>query len=386
MNSSGTNKRRTVLKTIGGIAVASGIAGQVSASSTITVPTDYDTINDAVDAAAPGDTVVVKDGKYREQVIVRKDLTVRGEGNPTLLPPSGNLGVGDIAVIQPIFGARGYGNDVTFEGFTVDGEEASDKGGFYSCVGYYLADGTIRDVELTGADYGAYISQNRGGTPRTDLGQEVNVFDSHFEDLGLSRGVNQQLVFNEPGTTGKVQDCTFVGDKGERAFLYGLSPGYSASIKAQGNSFENFYGGSFQIALYGFNTPDCTVQKNDFQACQFPIYVAATDRVSRTSADKFKIVKNSIDGSDVPDDLAFDSFGTTLFAEDLEEDDGAVQTVNNAKIVNNDYSDLDVGVSLNATGEGVVNNTKIIRNKFENVDTAIENNGGEQTKQEANRI
>lgn len=379
-------RRRTLVKGIVGTTILGGVSGRAAASSTITVPTDYDTINDAVDAADPGDTVVVEDGEYREQVIVRKDLTVRGEGNPTLLPPSGSLGVNDIAVIQPIFGARGYGNDVTFEGFTVDGEKATDKGGFYSCIGYYLADGTIRDVELTGADFGAYISQNRGGTPRTDLGQEVDVLDSRFEDLGIGGGVNEQLVYNEPGTTGKVQNCTFVGDEGERNLLYGLSPGFSASIKAQDNSFKDFYGGFFQLAFYGFNTPDCTVQKNNFQTCQFPIYVAATDRVKRTGADKFRIVRNDIDGDGVPDDLLFDSFGTTLFAEDKDTDDGSVQTVNNAKIVNNDYSNLDVGVSLNATGDGVVNNTKIIRNEFENVDTEIENNGGEQTKQEANRI
>lgn len=38
------------------------------------------------------------------------------------------------------------------------------------------------------------------------------------------------------------------------------------------------------------------------------------------------------------------------------------------------------------TGDGVVNNTKIIRNEFQNVGTGVANNGGEQTKQEANRI
>ena len=56
---------------------ASSIA--VSAT-TICVPDDYSTIQEAINAASSGDTVVVRDGTYTENVIVDKDhLTVRSE-------------------------------------------------------------------------------------------------------------------------------------------------------------------------------------------------------------------------------------------------------------------------------------------------------------------
>ena len=56
---------------------ASSIA--VSAT-TICVPDDYSTIQEAINAASSGDTVVVRDGTYTENVIVNKDhLTIRSE-------------------------------------------------------------------------------------------------------------------------------------------------------------------------------------------------------------------------------------------------------------------------------------------------------------------
>jgi len=50
------------------------------AASTIVVPRDFPTIQAAVNAAAPGDTIRVDSGTYREEVVIEKDLTVRGAG------------------------------------------------------------------------------------------------------------------------------------------------------------------------------------------------------------------------------------------------------------------------------------------------------------------
>jgi len=54
---------------------------------TITVPTDHDTIQGAVDAAAPGDMVYIEPGVYTEAVTVRTpSLTIRGaDRNTTIL-------------------------------------------------------------------------------------------------------------------------------------------------------------------------------------------------------------------------------------------------------------------------------------------------------------
>src|SRR3954468_7182306 len=46
----------------------------------------YNTIQSAVNAAAPGDEVVVCGGRYAENVLVDRTLTIRGQGNPEVVP------------------------------------------------------------------------------------------------------------------------------------------------------------------------------------------------------------------------------------------------------------------------------------------------------------
>ena len=53
-----------------------------------------DSIQAAVDAASPGDTVMVRAGTYRESVRIQTDgLTLRAQGSVTLEPP--NYGAGE---------------------------------------------------------------------------------------------------------------------------------------------------------------------------------------------------------------------------------------------------------------------------------------------------
>ncbi|MCX5403979.1 right-handed parallel beta-helix repeat-containing protein [Streptomyces sp. NBC_00335] len=79
---------------LGGMALAAtGALAPASAAANprdLIVPTAaYPTIQSAVDAAGPGDDITVRPGTYREQVTIRKDLTVTGAGagKTTILAP-----------------------------------------------------------------------------------------------------------------------------------------------------------------------------------------------------------------------------------------------------------------------------------------------------------
>lgn len=57
--------------------VASMIIAANLEAATILVPDNYKTIQEAVNGASPGDTVIVREGDYKENIVISKPLTVR---------------------------------------------------------------------------------------------------------------------------------------------------------------------------------------------------------------------------------------------------------------------------------------------------------------------
>ena len=51
-----------------------------NAASLLTVPRDYPTIQSAINAASPGDTIKVLPGTYTEQLTISKSLMLIGSG------------------------------------------------------------------------------------------------------------------------------------------------------------------------------------------------------------------------------------------------------------------------------------------------------------------
>ncbi len=60
--------------------------------STITVPSDYPTIQQAINAAGGGDTVLVHNGTYFERIVVNKSISLVGEDRDTTIVDGGGNG------------------------------------------------------------------------------------------------------------------------------------------------------------------------------------------------------------------------------------------------------------------------------------------------------
>lgn len=148
----------------------SGRDGDASGPSTVRVPQDHTTIQAAVDAASPGDLVLVSPGTYDEAVdVTTKDLTIRGTDRNKVILDGGFkrengvriLGTNGVAVENMT--ARNY----TSNGFYwsgVDGYRGSYltayRNGDYGIYAFDSVNGQFDNSFASGSpDAGFYIGQ-----------------------------------------------------------------------------------------------------------------------------------------------------------------------------------------------------------------------------------
>lgn len=97
------------------IFLLSGILGDFQITSvkaaTINVPTNYPTIQQAINAANPGDTITVAAGTYHEQIVINKTVTLIGQDSATTIIEGNSTGYPAVVYITA--------NNTVFSGFTV---------------------------------------------------------------------------------------------------------------------------------------------------------------------------------------------------------------------------------------------------------------------------
>jgi nitrous oxidase accessory protein NosD len=129
---------------------------------------DFSSIQDAIDAALPGNTIFVYSGRYTENIVIDKTIILNGENkDTTIINSSANKNVINVTA-----------DNVEFSGFTVE-----------ICGGYSIHSGIdiqannthIFDNKLTIRDIyyypnGMYITSNR---------MNNNIHDNSFLKTGL---------------------------------------------------------------------------------------------------------------------------------------------------------------------------------------------------------
>lgn len=105
------------------------LSGRSLDAANLLVPKDHQTIQAAIDAAAPGDTVLVSAGTYRERIRLKPGVTLRSDGDDA----RGDLGLkrAERTIINGTGGNEDFpgvmmAEDSTVDGFTVTGVGAYD--------------------------------------------------------------------------------------------------------------------------------------------------------------------------------------------------------------------------------------------------------------------
>jgi hypothetical protein len=167
----------------------------------------FNSIQTAVFASVPGDTIIVCDGVYNEQVgIPISLLTLAGSGNAIIQPtvPGGNLNVVEVT-----------GRDVIMSGFTVAGPGPTGCNSIHTGIAVFgggsldLSNTTVRDIRdnpFSGCQNGEGIRVGTArGSSTPDVGQATidNVIVTHYQKNGI--------VIAGTNSTGKITNTTVTG-------------------------------------------------------------------------------------------------------------------------------------------------------------------------------
>jgi parallel beta-helix repeat protein len=148
-----------------GMAPVFSTATPATAQSTIYVPDDYTTIQAAVDAAVAGDTIIVRDGTYTENVLVDESLTIRSENGwmSTLVQAA--------ATNNDVLRVEAAG--VTIDGFSVTGATSYGRAGIRPFCSS-ASSCTIINNYCAGNNIGISLDPAGGGNTIADNTCEAN--------------------------------------------------------------------------------------------------------------------------------------------------------------------------------------------------------------------
>jgi hypothetical protein len=156
-----TNSWESLWKAIAVIVLAAtGAVAPVSAA-TLSVPSGYPTIQDAVNAANPGDTINVAAGTYNEQVVFSGKgptaapimLTGAGAGQTIITPKAVPTAYPSVAGTTRTPMLYVYDSNVIINGLTLDGGATlpPDANGMYTVGVYFLnSNGALNNSEVKG--------------------------------------------------------------------------------------------------------------------------------------------------------------------------------------------------------------------------------------------
>ena len=194
-------------------------------AAALLVPKDFKTIQAAIDATRPGDSILVSAGKYNERISLKPGLTVRSAGDDA----KGKLGL-QRAEATIIDGTGGNGPGVTMaagatlDGFTVTGVGKYDEALWQK---HHATQGNLQKHEHIGAE----------GTPGIAARHDCTVANNIIHHIGYT-GIAITGAEDRRVSPRIVDNITYRNMGG------GIGSMKKSTARIEGNlCFENFYAG-----------------------------------------------------------------------------------------------------------------------------------------------
>jgi hypothetical protein len=216
----------------------------VSNSSAICPGAKFTSIQDAINAASPGDEIVICNGVYAEQLSITKSLDIDADSGVFLVPASihqnaTSLATGDgIAAAVLVSGAT----NVSISGLTVDGI----NNGITECaprlIGIYFqnSSGNLRHAAVRNFKLVASLDACQSGTGvfvESGSGQSSDV---EIANCSIHDYQKNGITANEAGTTARIHDNVVTGiGPTPGAAQNGIQIGFSAGGAIRENVVAN---------------------------------------------------------------------------------------------------------------------------------------------------
>ena len=258
-------------------------AGSASAK-TIYVPTDYPTIQEAIDAASSGDTIFVYNGTYYEDggvSISKNNITLQGEdANTTII--HGMWTAEKVVYVT--------GDYVNVSDFTVAGSTASGYGIYVTGDNCIITDNSIIDGR-----YGIYLYDSDNSTVAYNNASERgyagiylyysdycvlknNIANSNYHGIHLYRLSNCVLdnnIANSNGYTGIYlsfsSNCVLKNNIADSNDNYGIYLRYSGNCVLK-NNIAN----SSDYGIYLYSSSGCNITANIVDSNEYGIRLEST--------------------------------------------------------------------------------------------------------------